>query len=185
MSERLLLHACCGPCAITPTEWLRGAGLDFTLYFFNPNIQPYQEFKRRLSALRMWAAAAGAELLVDDAYPLEEFLASALAAPGERCLYCYRLRLGRAAEFAAGNGFAAFTSTLLGSPYQDHAALLSAGQAAAARAAVYFAYYDFRPGFYAGAEKSRQLGLYRQGYCGCVFSERDRYRKKTKGCDRG
>jgi predicted adenine nucleotide alpha hydrolase (AANH) superfamily ATPase len=180
MSGKLLLHACCAPCSIFPSGFLRGEKRDFALYFFNPNIQPYQEFKRRLAALREFAAADGLELVVDKSYPLEEFLASALCEPILRCHYCYRLRMRKTAEFAADNGYGAFSTTLLGSPYQRHDEIACFARAAAEEFGARFEYYDFRPGFCEGAQISRERLIYRQPYCGCVFSERDRYEKKRK-----
>ncbi|MDR3349957.1 MAG: epoxyqueuosine reductase QueH [Acidaminococcales bacterium] len=180
MSGDLLLHACCAPCSIFPSAFLRGKGRDFTLYFFNPNIQPYREFKRRLAALREFAAAGGIKLAVDKSYPLEDFLVCALREPIIRCHYCYKLRMRKTAEFAANNGYGAFSATLLGSPYQRHDEIAGFARAAAAEFGVSFEYYDFRPGFCEGEKTSRACGMYRQSYCGCVFSERDRYEKKRK-----
>ena len=171
------MHTCCAPCVLSPAEVLRAGGQEFSLYFFNPNIQPYQEFRRRLAALRELAVNQW-ELLADESYTLEDFLRGALTESGKRCHYCYRLRMLKTAETARSQGFSSFSSTLLGSPYQDHTAVVSAAQAAAEEINIPFAYYDFRTGFYAGAQKSREIGLYRQAYCGCVFSERDRYQRK-------
>jgi predicted adenine nucleotide alpha hydrolase (AANH) superfamily ATPase len=180
MNGQLLLHACCAPCSIFPAALLGGEKRDFALYFFNPNIQPYQEFKRRLATLQEFAGEGGLSLLVDQSYPLEEFLRQALQEPETRCNYCYRLRMRKTAEFAANNGYGAFSSTLLGSPYQRHGAVAEYARAAAAEFGVRFEYYDFRPGFRDGAKISRERQMYRQAYCGCVFSERDRYEKQSK-----
>jgi predicted adenine nucleotide alpha hydrolase (AANH) superfamily ATPase len=180
MNGKLLLHACCAPCSIFPAAFLRDKARDFALYFFNPNIQPYQEFKRRLKTLVEFAEGGGVELAADQSYPLEDFLAGALAEDGGRCHYCYRLRMRKTAEFAANNGYEAFSTTLLGSPYQRHEDIAGLARAAAGEFGVSFEYYDFRPGFYEGAKISRDRMMYRQSYCGCVFSERDRYEKQRK-----
>jgi len=177
---RILLHLCCGPCAAFPVQDLRRAGREIAGYFYNPNIHPYKEFAKRLETSREFAAQAGLELIVDPAYTLEDFLGRALAAGGERCRACYELRLRRTARYARDHGFDSFTTTLLVSPYQKHDIVKEVGEAAAREAKVPFYYQDFRPGWPQGVEISKNLGLYRQPYCGCIFSERDRYHKPRK-----
>ena len=171
---KLLLHACCGPCACYPTEKLTGDGVDFTILFFNPNIHPYKEFKHRLSTLREFCEKKQYKLLIDKSYPLEECIRGMLAEPTVRCAYCYRTRLQYAARLAKENGFDAFSTTLLVSPYQKHELIKREAQAAAEKFGVDFYYEDFRSGYQRGVDISLELGLYRQQYCGCVFSERDR-----------
>ena len=178
---RILLHICCGPCAAFPVRHLCEQGHELTGYFYNPNIHPYKEFRRRLDTSREFAAKEGLDLVVDDAYTLEDFLAGALAAGADRCRACYELRLDRAAAYAAAHGYDCFTTTLLVSPYQRHEAIRAAGERAADGAGVPFLYIDFRPGWPEGVRISKELELYRQPYCGCVFSERDRYYKPRKG----
>ena len=95
-----------------------------------------------------------------------------------RCGHCYRLRLEQTARYAAAHGFDSFTSTLFVSPYQNHDLLRQTAEAAAARYGVAFLYRDFRPGFRQGQQEARELGLYMQKYCGCVFSEEERYAKQ-------
>ena len=158
---KLLLHACCGPCACYPTKMLRSQDVDFTLLYYNPNIHPYKEFKHRLAALRELAEKQE---------------------PGVRCAFCYRMRLRYTAKYAADHGFTAFSTTLLYSPYQKHELIVQMAKAAAEEFGVDFYYQDWRPHYQEGVDISLALGLYRQPYCGCVFSERDRYMewKKTK-----
>jgi epoxyqueuosine reductase len=119
-------------------------------------------------------------LLVRDDYDLEEFLANVAAAPGERCGYCYTSRLRVSAQVAAEQGFQAFTSSLLYSRYQRHDDIRTAGEQAGLEHGVPFLYQDFRPGWQEGIRTSKELGLYRQQYCGCVYSERDRYLPREK-----
>lgn len=176
----MLLHICCGPCAAYPVKYLRKQGHELVAYFYNPNIHPYKEFSRRLETGREFAAKVGLELVVDDAYTLEDFLARALAAGGGRCRACYELRLRQAARYAKANGFDCFSTTLLVSPYQQHETIKSVAEEIAAAEGVPFCYVDFRPGWHEGVAISRELELYRQPYCGCVFSERDRYKKVRK-----
>lgn len=126
-----------------------------------------------------YASLAGMELVLRDEYRLEEFLAAVASAPGERCRYCYVSRLERTAREAAEQGYEAFTSSLLYSRYQRHDVIREEGERAAAKFGVRFHYQDFRPGWRRGIDVSRELGLYRQQYCGCIYSEQDRYQPKT------
>ena len=101
---KLLLHACCGPCACYPTEQLTAAGTDFDILFFNPNIHPYKEFKHRLSTLREFCEKKRYNLIIDKSYPIEECIRGMLAEPTVRCAFCYRMRLRYAAQLAKENG---------------------------------------------------------------------------------
>jgi len=177
----LLLHVCCAPCAIYPLETLRSSGFGVTGLFFNHNIHPYQEYRRRLEAVVQYSSLSGMELVLRDEYRLEEFLAAVASAPGERCRYCYASRLERTAREAAELGFEAFTSSLLYSRYQLHEVIREEGERAGRRHGVRFHYQDFRPGWRRGIDASRELGLYRQQYCGCIYSEMDRYHPKVGG----
>ncbi|MBP2643078.1 MAG: queH [Firmicutes bacterium] len=177
---KVLLHVCCGPCAAYPVQQLRLDGYEITGYFYNPNIHPYKEFRRRLETAAEFGQKVGLDLIINECYDLEEFLRSALEAPLGRCYECYRLRLTQAARYAKENGFDSFTSSLLVSPYQKHEMIKEVGEDAAKQEGIPFLYYDFRPGWQQGVEISKDLELYRQPYCGCIFSERDRYKKTRK-----
>ena len=177
---KLLLHACCGPCACYPTKMLRSQDVDFTLLYYNPNIHPYKEFKRRLSALRELAEKQDYRLIIDKTYPLEECVKGMLEEPVVRCAFCYRMRLRYTAKYAADHGFTAFSTTLLYSPYQKHELIVQTAKAAEDEFGVEFYYQDWRPYYQEGVDISVALGLYRQPYCGCVFSERDRYMEWKK-----
>ena len=176
----ILLHTCCGPCSIFPAQRLAEEGHKFTLYYFNPNIHPYKEFKRRLSTLREYAEQKKYQLIVDKNYNLEECLRGMLDEPTVRCAYCYRIRLEQAAFFAKENGYDAFSTTLLVSPYQNHDLISQTAETVALKVGIPFYYEDFRVGYQEGVDISLGLEMYRQPYCGCVFSERDRYEKKPK-----
>jgi epoxyqueuosine reductase len=175
---KLLLHICCAPCTIYPLKVLRQKGHDLTGFFYNPNIHPYLEYKRRLDTLKDYARDEGVPVLYDDTYPMETFLRRVINDEANRCRYCYAMRLHQAAEMAQKGEFEGFTTTLLYSKYQKHEWIRAAGEEAAAEYGVPFIYYDFRDGWSEGVEKSRQLGLYRQPYCGCIYSEKERYFKK-------
>ena len=177
---KLLLHACCGPCACYPTKILKSQDVDFTLLYYNPNIHPYKEFKRRLSALRELAEKQDYRLIIDKTYPLEECVKGMLEEPVVRCAFCYRMRLRYTAKYAADHGFTAFSTTLLYSPYQKHELIVQTAKAAEEEFGVEFYYQDWRPYYQEGVDISLALGLYRQPYCGCVFSERDRYMEWKK-----
>ncbi|WP_455651375.1 epoxyqueuosine reductase QueH [Phascolarctobacterium sp.] len=177
---KLLLHACCGPCACYPAEKLLADGKAFDVLYFNPNIHPYKEFKRRLNALRELCEKKRYKLIVDKSYPLEDCVQGMLAEPTIRCAYCYRVRMCYVASYAKENGYDAFSTTLLVSPYQKHELIIQMAEEAAKEFDIPFYYEDFRAGYQRGVDISLELELYRQPYCGCVFSERDRYEKKPK-----
>src|SRR5512147_1679052 len=120
---KMLLHICCAPCAIHPVQELRSDGIEVTGFFFNHNIHPYQEYRKRLETVREYAGWAGLDVIFRDEYLLENFLRAVADNPGERCRYCYTSRLEVAAAEAARLGFEAFTSTLLYSRYQKHDAI--------------------------------------------------------------
>lgn len=172
---KLLLHICCAPCAIYPYEVLREAGHEVRGFFYNPNIHPYQEFARRAAALKDYAAQTGMPVIWDETYDLEGFLRLVVFRETERCRFCYQLRLMAAARVARGGNFDAFTSTLLYSKFQNHELIRELGEAAGREVGIPFHYEDFRAGWQYGIQKSRELGLYRQAYCGCIYSERDRF----------
>lgn len=176
--DRILLHSCCAPCSVYCVDTLRGEGLEPTSLWFNPNIHPYQEYKARRDALIVYSELVHMELRVLEDYGLRDFVRAVAADIEGRCAHCYALRLGAAAKYAAEHGFAAYTSSLLISPYQNHELLRRTGEEMGAKYGVAFAYRDFRPGFREGQAKARELGLYMQKYCGCVFSEEDRYARQ-------
>ena len=176
----LLLHACCGPCSNYPVKTLTEQGKSFTIYYFNPNIHPYKEFKRRLNTLREFCEKRKYKLVVDKSYPLEQTLRGMLDEPTVRCAYCYRVRLEAAARYAKENGFDAFSTTLLVSPYQKHELIKEIAEEIAEREGIPFYYEDFRVGYQEGVDISLELEMYRQPYCGCIFSERDRYERVKK-----
>ena len=177
---KVFLHICCGPCSIAPIQQLREQGHQLQGYFFNPNIHPYKEFKRRLETLQEYATAINLPLLVDERYLLEEFLQRAMQLGCDRCENCYELRFIQAALQAKALQYEAFTTTLLVSPYQKHDLIRQVGERIAEATGVPFLYQDFRPGWQEGVEISRQREMYRQPYCGCIFSEKERYYKIKK-----
>ncbi len=175
----ILLHICCAPCAIYPLETLRASGVRVTGFFFNHNIHPYQEYLRRLEAVKQYASQVDLHVVYRDEYLLEEFLAAVASRPEERCRYCYSSRIEETARAAAELGCEAFTTSLLYSRYQAHDAIREVGERAGERHGVRFHYEDYRKGWRQGIDKSKQMGLYRQQYCGCIYSEKERYAPKA------
>lgn len=175
----VLLHICCANCAIYPVNSLREAGHKLVGYFFNHNIHPYQEYRKRLEAVEEYAAGCDLEVIYKDEYLLEDFLANVAAEPANRCTYCYQSRLKQAAEYAANNGFDAFTSSLLYSRYQNHELIRKMGEELGNHFGIEFLYDDYRTGWQEGIKISKELGLYRQQYCGCIYSEKDRYHPRS------
>jgi len=175
---KILLHVCCGPCALYPLAALRSEGFAVSGWFFNHNIHPYQEYLKRRDAARSMAELQKMELLEADEYRLEEFLANVAAEPEKRCSYCYASRLDAVAAAAKEAGFDAFCSSLFYSRYQNHDLMRQKAEEAALRHNIPFLYRDFRPGWQEGIRCSKELGLYRQQYCGCIYSEKERYLPK-------
>jgi len=175
-----LLHICCAPCSVRCIETLRDEGIEPTGYWYNPNIHPYTEYRSRKTTLEEYAKAIHLPLIVNNEYGLRPFLQAVGNSFDDRCETCYRLRLEETARLAAERGFESFTTTLLISPYQNHELIVAVAKQAAAAHGVPFLYRDFRPTFKEGQQIARDSGFYMQKYCGCIFSEEERYRRKKK-----
>jgi hypothetical protein len=175
---KILLHICCANCAIYPLERMKEKGDEVVGYFFNPNIHPYQEYQKRLDALTQYSEKAGLKVIYRDEYLLEEFLRNISNRVEQRCQYCYSFRLEATAREAKRNAFDGFSTTLLQSAHQNHALIKETGERIAQEIGVLFYYEDFRQGWKRGVEVSKSMGLYRQQYCGCIYSEKERYLKK-------
>ncbi|WP_457573605.1 epoxyqueuosine reductase QueH [Desulfolithobacter sp.] len=176
----ILLHVCCGPCTVYPLQKLREQNHEVQGYFYNPNIHPFREFKRRIGSLVELAEKTGLEVEIDRNYGLTEYLRQVVFRENERCPICYAMRLEQVAGRAAELGVDAFSSTLLYSRYQNHALLKKIGCELAEKYGVAFYYEDFRTGWQQGIDGSIAMGLYRQPYCGCIYSEQERYDKKLR-----
>jgi epoxyqueuosine reductase len=176
----ILLHTCCGPCTIHPLRRLREEGWQVHGYFYNPHIQPYQEFRKRLTTLELFAQREELKVIIRSDYELEKFLRQVVFRERQRCMYCYAIRLGAAARLAKKSRFDAFTTTLLYSKRQKHDLVRDLAQEASKTFGISFYYEDFRKGWQEGQEEAREQGMYRQQYCGCIFSEQERYQGKGK-----
>ena len=189
---KLLLHMCCGPCSCYPVKKLREKGSEPTGYFFNPNIQPHQEWKQRLQTAKEFAQKVNMKIYTVEQYQLRDFLSRVFKSVSDedsfkfndgyhaRCRICYAWRLYETAKFAVENDFDSFTSTLFYSIYQNHELMKSIAEKFAEQINIKFYYEDFRVGWQNGIDISHELNLYRQNYCGCIFSEEERFSKEIR-----
>ncbi len=175
---KIFLHICCAPCAIFTVDALREKGFEPVGFFFNPNIHPYLEYRKRLMAVRQLAKKRQFQLVESDEYDFAAMLKAVLdfADKDDRCDLCHKIRLEKTAIEAKKANIDAFTTTLLYSRYQRHDSIRAIAEAIAEKYEVPFIYSDFRIGWSKGITLSRKMGLYRQQYCGCIFSEYERYR---------
>ena len=187
----LLLHSCCAPCSSYCLEYL-SQYFKITVLYYNPNLFPAGEYERRVSEQKKLVSALPAKYpvtLVEMKGEPEEFYSAVkglehIREGGERCFACFRLRLERAARYAKENGFDFFTTTLTISPLKNAQKLNEIGEAAGEKFGVRHLPSDFKKknGYKRSVELSKVYGLYRQDYCGCVFSKREREEaEKAKG----
>ncbi len=172
---KILLHICCAPCAIYPVDVLRKEGLEVMGFFYRHNIHPYTECMKREEAVRQYAQQADLRVIYQKGYDLEGFIRNMVFRETRRCLICYHERLQAAAHVARRGRFDYFTSSLLYSKHQNHERIREIGEAVGSQVGVRFYYADFRKGWQQGIDESKRLGLYRQQYCGCIYSEKDRF----------
>ena len=177
--KRILLHICCAPCATYPVERLWEEGFAVTGFWYNPNIHPWTEHERRRESVQKYAEAIGLPVIWYGKYEMPLYLRAVVGHErfGERCRICYRLRLEKVAQATAERGFDAFTTTLLISPHQDQALIREIGEEIATEHGVEFYFENFRRGWSERGRLTREHGLYRQQYCGCIYSEWERYNK--------
>lgn len=201
---KLLVHICCGPCSVYPLKVLLAGRAEVSGFFHNPNIHPYSEFKKRLEAAKTLARHLAIDVVFDERYMPRGFIKGVRGMTPERmgkeggegvvsttkerfpskavrCAYCYSSRLEATARAAAEGGFDAFTSTLLYSTSQGHDEIKALGVDLAKKYGILFYYEDFRTGWQQGLDETRAIGLYRQRYCGCIYSRIERGPVKKKG----
>lgn len=174
----MLLHACCAGCAVFPIESLRSEGMEVTGTFWNPNIHPFREYEARKTALQTLAQHLEVRLIGQDAYGLKDFLRAVVFREQNRCRVCISMRLAETAKRAKAGSFTAFTTTMLSSTTMDHDLIQEVGMQMSEEVGIPFLYRDFRSGGKRSLEVTSALGLYRQVYCGCIYSEEDRFRKR-------
>ncbi len=185
--KKVLLHICCGPCALYPVKALREKSVEPLGFFFNPNIHPFKEFERRVEALETVSLKIGLDLVWDSqGYGLQEWLQALNGETrhGIRCLACYGMRLEQTARMAGELGIKTISTTLLYSKYQLHSAIKEIGRRCAQKYGLDFHYEDFRSGWMEGINMAKDLEIYRQPYCGCIFSEYERYEKASNRLNR-
>lgn len=176
----LLLHTCCAPCSVYCIDSLRKENIEPTVYWYNPNIHPYMEYKARRDCLKEYTKSIEINAIFEEDYGLDEFCKNVSNALNTRCVnYCYPVRLRKTFEYAKQNGFDSVSTTLLYSIYQKHDFIKAYCEKLAKEYGIEFLYRDFRDGFWVGHDKARELGLYMQKYCGCIFSEEMRYNNRN------
>ncbi|MBQ1252344.1 MAG: epoxyqueuosine reductase QueH [Firmicutes bacterium] len=179
---KLLFHACCGVCSLYPIKVMKEEGVEFALYYANPNIHPYKEWKERKKTFVEVCEKNRVKHFIEKEYPLEQFLREQLSYTS-RCEYCYRARLELTAKKALEEGYDTISTTLFISPYQNRDLIIAVGKEIAEKYGLDFYDRDFREGFQYAQDLAVEEDLYRQKYCGCIFSERDRYMKRKKKKD--
>jgi hypothetical protein len=178
---KVLLHICCATCALGALEALREEDAQITGYFYNPNIHPLLEFRKRIKALKVLREGVREPLLIEETYGLQTWIEQVYDRdPARRCVRCYELRLRRAAKTALEQGCDAFTTTLLISRHQPHETVWKVGRRVGEEHGVPCLYRDFRPYMERAVEAARKRHLYRQQYCGCCMSEYERFKDTTR-----
>ncbi|GAB7021817.1 epoxyqueuosine reductase QueH [Salidesulfovibrio brasiliensis] len=176
MDTRILLHICCGPCSISVIRRLQDQGYAVTGFFHNPNIHPLSEYLKRRDGCLEVAERLGIKAIVkDEEYDPKGFLRAVAWREDNRCFHCYAMRLERTVSIAKRGRFPFFTSTLLYSKMQKHDEIARLGKDMGGGKTA-FHYEDFRTGWKEGIETSKEWGIYRQQYCGCIHSEFERYK---------
>jgi len=174
-TNSVLVHCCCAHCtAYTVFHW-RQQGYDVSAFWYNPNIHPYMEHQYRLEAMQSLAKELELPLVVSEGYDVIDYFRQVSGNEADRCRYCFRMRLGKTAEKARELGFEAFTSSLLISPHQKHELLLEIGNRIADETGVPFLYADLRKRYSDSRHITKPMELYRQQYCGSLYSEYERY----------
>jgi predicted adenine nucleotide alpha hydrolase (AANH) superfamily ATPase len=175
--SNILLHSCCGPCSTYTINRLLEEGFQVTGFWYNPNIHPFTEHEERRASFEKYVESVGLPFIQEDGYEMLQFLrlVAGNEAHGGRCRLCYEMRLTRTAKVAVREGFDAITTTLLISPHQDQSLLREIGERVAGEYGVDFYFENFRRGWSQRGHLTREHDLYRQQYCGCVYSEWERY----------
>ena len=178
--DKVLLHCCCAPCSVSCVGPLLEEGFSVTAFWYNPNIHPFKEYEARRDCFVNYMQDLNIPVVVDENYGLRQFVENVAENIDGRCVYCYTHRLEQTAKYAAENGFSGFTSTLFASIYQNHEFMKQTAEKLGEKYGVKFIYRDFRANFREGNKKARDMGLYMQKYCGCIFSEEERYQKQIE-----
>jgi len=178
--KKVLIHVCCAHCAAYTAEHWRRQGYEITGYWYNPNIHPYSEHQQRLESMRSLARKIDLPLIIEEGYDMPEYFRRVAGYEEERCRRCFELRLTKTAKVAREKGYDAFTTTLLISPHQKHELIKEIGGKTSGEKGVAFLYADLRKRYSESRHITKPLELYRQQYCGCVYSEWERYSEKPE-----
>ena len=174
----VLVHCCCAHCAAYTVDYWRQQGYEVSALWYNPNIHPYMEHQHRLEAMESLAQEVNLPLIITEDYDVIDYFRQVAGHEFQRCQYCFRLRLLETAETAYQRGFNAFTTSLLISPHQQHNLLQKIGTKISQEKGIDFLYTDLRKRYSDSRHMTKGLNLYRQQYCGCVYSEWERYAKR-------
>jgi len=174
----VLVHCCCAHCAAYTVDYWRQQGYEVSALWYNPNIHPYMEHQHRLEAMESLAQEVNLPLITSVGYDVIDYFRQVVGHESQRCQYCFRLRLLKTAETAYQKGFNAFTTSLLISPHQKHDLLREIGSKISNEKGIEFLYADLRKRYSNSRHMTKGLNLYRQQYCGCVYSEWERYAKR-------
>ena len=173
--KSVLVHVCCAHCAAYTVEHWRQQGYAVIAFWYNPNIHPYTEHQQRLESMKTLAQKTDLPLLIADGYDMPEYFRRVAGDESQRCRHCFSLRLSRTAATAGENGLDAFTTTLLISPHQQPEAIQEIGNKIADETGIKFLGADLRQRYSDSRRLTKPMGLYRQQYCGCIYSEWERY----------
>jgi len=174
-SKKILLHCCCAHCTAYTAQYLREQGYEVSAFWYNPNIHPFLEHEERLGALKTLAQTLELPLTVTDGYAMPEYFRRVARHEAERCRCCFEMRLTKTAEYAREHSFDAFTTTLLISPQQKHELIREVGERLAQEKSIPFLYVDLRKRYSDSRHITKPMNLYRQQYCGCIYSDWERY----------
>jgi predicted adenine nucleotide alpha hydrolase (AANH) superfamily ATPase len=174
--SKVLVHICCAHCAAYTVEHWRKEGCEAAGFWYNPNIHPFTEHNLRLEGVKALAAKLKFPLIIAPGYDVVEYFRRVAGNEADRCRHCFDLRLSKTAAAVLENGFDAFTTTLLISPHQKHEIIKETGERVAGEQGVAFLYADLRKRYSDSRHITKPLDLYRQQYCGCIYSEWERYR---------
>jgi len=177
-ANSVLVHCCCAHCAAYIVDYWRQQGYEVSALWYNPNIHPYLEHQHRLESMGSLAQEANLPLIIIESYDVIDYFRQVAGHESQRCQYCFRLRLLKTAEIAHQRGFNAFTTSLLISPHQKHDLLREIGNEISEEKGIDFLYADLRKRYSDSRHMTKGLNLYRQQYCGCVYSEWERYAKR-------
>ncbi|MFC1906318.1 epoxyqueuosine reductase QueH [Chloroflexota bacterium] len=176
--KSVLVHCCCAHCAAYTTQYWWQQGYEVSALWYNPNIHPYMEYQYRLEAIKSLAQEMNLSLIITESYDMIDYFRQVAGHEPQRCQHCFRLRLLKAAETAHQAGFDAFTTSLLISPHQKHDLLREIGNEISGEKGVDFLYADLRKHYTDSRRMIKEFNFYRQQYCGCVYSEWERYTKE-------